>query len=72
MEALDEFPKAKTVRVETVTGAAFMVKTDILKRLTWFVYEEEHTWICMPLDTINQYLEMNNQNLILSHTRHSF
>jgi cell fate regulator YaaT (PSP1 superfamily) len=59
MEALDEFPKAKTVRVETVTGAAFMVKTDILKRLTWFVYEEEHTWICMPLDTINQYLEMN-------------
>ena len=59
MEALDEFPKAKTVRIETVTGAAFMVKTDILKRLTWFVYEEEHTWICMPLDTINQYLEMN-------------
>lgn len=59
MEALDEFPKAKTVRVETVTGAAFMVKTDILKRLTWFVYEEEHTWICMPLETINEYLEMN-------------
>jgi len=59
MEALDEFPKAKIVRVETIAGAAFMVKTDILKRLTWFVYEEGHTWICMPLDTNNQYLEMN-------------
>ncbi len=59
MEALDEFPKAKTVRLETVAGAAYMVKTDILKRLTWFVYEEKHTWICMPLDVINDYLAMN-------------
>jgi len=59
MEALDEFPKSKTVRLETVMGPAIMIKTDILKRLTWFSYEEKHSWICMPLDTVNQYLEMN-------------
>lgn len=59
MEALDEFPKAKTVRLDTETGAAYMVKTDILKRLTWFVYEDKHNWICMPLETINEYLAMN-------------
>lgn len=61
MEALDEFPKAKTVRLETVAGAAYMVKTDILKRLTWFVYEDKFTWICMPLETINKYLDMNTK-----------
>lgn len=59
MEALEEFPKAKTVRIETEAGAAYMQKTDILKRLTWFAYEDRHTWICMSLDTVNEYLEMN-------------
>jgi cell fate regulator YaaT (PSP1 superfamily) len=59
MEALDEFPKSKTVRIDTVVGPAIMIKTDILKRLTWFSYEERHSWICMPLDTVNEYLELN-------------
>lgn len=59
MEALDEFPKAKTVRIETETGVAYMQKTDILKRLTWFAYEDKHAWICVGLDTVNEYLEMN-------------
>ncbi len=59
MEALEEFPKAKTVRIETETGVAYMMKTDILKRLTWFAYEDKHAWICVGLDTINEYLEMN-------------
>ena len=59
MEALDAFPKGKTVKVDTEVGTAIMVKTDILKRLTWFVYEDKHSWICMPLDTINSYIEMN-------------
>lgn len=59
MEALDEFPKAKTVKLDTEAGTAYMVKTDILKRLTWFVYEDKFTWICLPLETINGYLQMN-------------
>ena len=61
MEALDEFPKAKTVRIETETGVAYMMKTDILKRLTWFAYEDKHAWICVGLDTVNEYLEMNTK-----------
>lgn len=60
MEALEEFPKAKTVKIETETGVAYMQKTDILKRLTWFAYEDRGAaWICVPLDTVNEYLEMN-------------
>jgi hypothetical protein len=59
MEALEEFPKAKTVRIDTVTGTAYMMKTDILKRLTWFAYEDKHAWVCVGLDTANEYLEIN-------------
>jgi cell fate regulator YaaT (PSP1 superfamily) len=29
MDALEEFPKSKTVRLDTVMGAAYMIKTDI-------------------------------------------
>lgn len=61
MEALEEFPKAKVVRIETEAGAAYMQKTDILKRLTWFAYEDRHAWICISLDTVNEYIEMNEK-----------
>jgi cell fate regulator YaaT (PSP1 superfamily) len=59
MDALDEFPKSKTVRLDTVMGTAYMIKTDILKRLTWFSYEEKNSWICIPLSKVNEYLKMN-------------
>lgn len=59
MEALEEFPKSRTVKIDTVTGTAIMMKTDILKRLTWFTYEERHSWICLTLDKVNEYLQMN-------------
>lgn len=61
MEALDEFPKAKTVKIDTVNGLAYMQKTDILKRLTWFSYEGQHAWICLPLETVNEYLSLNEK-----------
>jgi cell fate regulator YaaT (PSP1 superfamily) len=61
MDALDEFPKAKTVRLDTVAGTAIMLKTDILKRLTWFAYDDRPNWISLPLSTVNAYLKMNER-----------
>ncbi len=61
MDALEEFPKAKTVKLDTVSGTAIMLKTDILKRLTWFAYDDRPNWICLPLETVNQYLKMNEK-----------
>lgn len=61
MDALEEFPKAKTVRLDTVTGVATMQKTDILKRLTWFSYDDRPSWISLPLTTVNSYLKMNER-----------
>src|SRR5690606_33933437 len=51
----------KTVKLDTVIGTAYMQKTDILKRLTWFSYEDKPSWICVPLDTVNEYLELNEK-----------
>ena len=59
MDALSEFPKAKTVKIDTVMGPAIMIKTDILKRLTWFTYEDKFSWICIPLEKVNAYLQLN-------------
>jgi cell fate regulator YaaT (PSP1 superfamily) len=59
MDALDEFPKSKTVKLETQIGTAYMIKTDILKRLTWFSYEDRSAWICLPLSKVNEYLKLN-------------
>lgn len=59
MDALDEFPKSKTVKLDTVIGTAYMIKTDILKRLTWFNYEDKNSWICLPLSKVNEYLQLN-------------
>lgn len=61
MDALEEFPKAKTVKLDTVSGTAIMLKTDILKRLTWFAYDDRPNWISLPLETVNQYLKMNER-----------
>jgi cell fate regulator YaaT (PSP1 superfamily) len=61
MDALEEFPKAKTVKLDTTSGTAIMLKTDILKRLTWFAYDDRPNWICLPLDTVNDYLKMNER-----------
>lgn len=59
MDALQEFPKARTVKIDTVAGPALMQKTDILKKLTWFSYEDKPAWICLPLEKANEYLKMN-------------
>jgi cell fate regulator YaaT (PSP1 superfamily) len=59
MDALEEFPKSKTVKIDTKNGTAYMIKTDILKKLTWFSYEDRSAWICLPLSKVNEYLKLN-------------
>ncbi|MDP2176756.1 MAG: regulatory iron-sulfur-containing complex subunit RicT [Bacteroidota bacterium] len=59
MDALEAFPKSKTVKIDTKNGPAYMIKTDILKKLTWFSYEDRSAWICLPLSKVNEYLQLN-------------
>ncbi|MBC7425190.1 MAG: hypothetical protein H7321_01540 [Bacteroidia bacterium] len=59
IEALDEFPKSKVVKIDTVTGLATMQKVDILKRMMWFSYEDNPSWVPIRVSIANEFLKMN-------------
>lgn len=59
LEATESFPKAKIVKIDTVSGMAYARKTDILKRLMWFAYDETANWIPLHVDTVNELMEKN-------------
>ena len=59
LEAIESFPKAKIVKIDTVSGPAYARKTDILKRLMWFAYDETQNWIPLHVDTVNELMEKN-------------
>ncbi len=64
MEALNEFPKGKTVKINTTAGPAIMMKIDILKKLTWFTYEEKPGWVCVPLNQVNDAIKLNENGKV--------
>lgn len=59
LEAVDEFPKARIVKLDTVGGLAFSRKSDILKRIMWFSYEGSQSWIPLSVAQVNEILEQN-------------
>jgi hypothetical protein len=63
VESIDTFPKAKIVKIETVNGVAYARKTDILKRLIWFSYEDSQTWVALEVDKVNACMEENKQGV---------
>jgi len=59
VEATDAFPKAKIVRLDTINGMAYARKTDILKKLMWFSYDDNQTWVALAVDKVNEVMEEN-------------
>jgi cell fate regulator YaaT (PSP1 superfamily) len=64
LEAVDEFPKSKIVKINTLGGTAIGRKTDILKRLMWFSYEDSPTWVALPVAKVNEIIEQNKQGIV--------
>lgn len=63
LEATEAFPKAKIVKIDTVTGTAFARKTDILKQLMWFSYDDSQTWVPLPVEKVNECMEKNKNGV---------
>ena len=59
VEATEAFPKAKIVRLDTINGMAYARKTDILKKLMWFSYDDNQTWVALAVDKVNEVMEEN-------------
>ncbi|MFM7080049.1 MAG: regulatory iron-sulfur-containing complex subunit RicT, partial [Bacteroidota bacterium] len=64
MEAIKDIPDAST-KLQTMKGPASHRKTDILKRIMWFGYDEVEAgmgsdhWVALPVDRVKEVIEMN-------------
>jgi cell fate regulator YaaT (PSP1 superfamily) len=63
MEAWKEFPSEDNIRLEFATGTYKSVKTDILKKVMWFMPLDVigGEWINLPVNKVKEYRELNKQ-----------
>lgn len=61
MEALKDIPNVEAP-LKTQQGEARLQKTDIFRRLMWFGYENDNTWIPIPIERVNEIIELNKKN----------
>ena len=62
MEALEGIPEIEGT-LKTEKGEATLQKTDIFRKIMWFGYEKENTWISVSVTRVKEILEMNKKNL---------
>lgn len=60
MDALKDIPNDIN-KLETKRGFAFLQKTDIFKKLMWFSYQGDDSWIPLPIDRVK---EIQQENLL--------
>jgi cell fate regulator YaaT (PSP1 superfamily) len=63
MDALKYIPdNVNTLRTEK--GDARLQKTDIFKKLMWFAYPREESWIPLPIDRVKEIQAMNREGVL--------
>jgi len=63
MDALKHIPDNVNV-LRTERGDARLQKTDIFKKLMWFSYPKEESWIPLPLTRVKEIQQMNREGVI--------
>ncbi len=60
MEALTDIPEIEAPLI-TEKGEAFLQKTDIFKKIMWFGYKHENTWIPVEASRVAEVMELNKK-----------
>ncbi|MCK5704539.1 MAG: Signal peptidase-like protein [Cyclobacteriaceae bacterium] len=60
MDALKDIPELKKPLL-TSKGEAKLQKTDIFKKIMWFGYENENTWISISADRVKEVIHLNEE-----------
>jgi hypothetical protein len=62
LDAQEDFPDTSVV-LKTKRGTAVHQKTDVFKRIMWYMYEEEDrkTLTCMTVDTVKEVIKQNSK-----------
>lgn len=65
LEAQKDFPEGDHIRIELASGFYKLIKTDILKRIMWFVPEFEFggEWLSLPTSAVKDILEQNKNGV---------
>jgi cell fate regulator YaaT (PSP1 superfamily) len=63
MDALKYIPDNVNV-LKTEKGDARLQKTDIFKKLMWFSYPREESWVPLPIDRVKEIQQMNRDGVI--------
>jgi cell fate regulator YaaT (PSP1 superfamily) len=63
VDALKEFPEMENKRLNSEKGEAFLVKTDIFKRVMWFAYRKEpDVFLPLTIARVKEVMAMNQAN----------
>jgi cell fate regulator YaaT (PSP1 superfamily) len=62
MDALQGIPEVEEP-LQTQKGPANLQKTDIFKKIMWFGYNDETTWHPIPVQRVQEILEMNKKGI---------
>ena len=64
LDAQKDFPDT-SVMLKTKKGKAYHQKTDVFKRLMWYMYQEEEkrSLTCMSVDTVKEVISKNAKNV---------
>lgn len=62
MDALRDIPNDVN-RIETQTGIAYLQKTDIFKKMMWFSFPGEESWIPLTIQKVKELSEMNKNGI---------
>lgn len=60
MSALEDIPQVE-VPLLTMKGEATLQKTDIFRKIMWFGYKNENTWVPVGADRVREILEQNQK-----------
>ena len=61
MDALKDIPELKKPLI-TNKGEARLQKTDIFKKIMWFGYENENSWISIPAARVKEIIKLNEED----------
>jgi len=61
VETLEGFPDSRT-KLKTKKGTAFYVKSDVLKKLMWYAYQDDSNNImAIPVEKVKELISLNNK-----------
>ncbi|WPP51015.1 PSP1 domain-containing protein [Catalinimonas niigatensis] len=63
MNALEDIPEIESPLL-TKVGPATLQKTDIFRKIMWFSYERENSWISLKASRVKEIIELNQKKII--------